>query len=349
MKYFQSVVHLLYCQIFIQESEDSSKDMKARRPNPPIVVPKMQREERRRKPAIDESEFIVMTTASNAAKKRKLNQQNLVVPVKEKELPVLMVPEILKLQSNSENLEGVKRGSIEEEKHNLPFESATQKEILIAPQIIQNSSENRITDEQSNLQGSRQDETVLEISEESSNCFDELSPNDNQPLDSMDQSQAVEEKFSAEFPEDEFLLDSLEDPLPNSSQNKEAFTAKSPQVQSQSLEQYETTPVVKPKRGRPSKKAQVETLRSEIDSSPQLVTTEFATPLEKPKRGRKKMETYSAPELISDPKPLYESIPGKRMRKKIDYRELSGEIEHKSPRQNREVATPTSGNIFVFL
>ena len=344
--------------------------MKARRPNPPIDIPKMQREERRRKPAIDESEFILTTTAGNAAKKRKLNQLNPVLSVKEKEmpakptppkentriLPVLMVPEIIKLQSTAEE----DRGSTENANQDLPVETATQKELLLVPQIFKSNSEDSLKDDNFDHQESRQYENaavveiINDISEESSNCFDELAPNDvSQSEESMVQSHPDEEKFSAEFPEDEFLLDSLVIPSPRSHLTTDAYAVKSQPVSVKLTSSGQNeTPVFKPKRGRPSKKGQMEALKQEIGSSPQLVTSVFATPLEKPKRGRKKMETYSAPEPVSDPKPLYESIPGKRIRKKIDYRELSGEVDHssaKTPRQSREVATPTPGNISMFF
>ena len=346
--------------------------MKARSLNPPIDVPKMQREERRRKPAIDESEFILTTTAGNAAKKRKLNQLNPVVSVKEKEmpakptppkentriLPVLMVPEIIKLQSNSDKSSTAEedRGSTENANQDLPVETATQKELLLVPQIFKTNSEDSLKEDNYDHQESRQDENaavveiINDINEESSNCFDELAPNDvSQSEESMVQSHSDEEKFSAEFPEDEFLLDSLVIPSPRSHLTTDAYAVKSQPVSVELTESGQNeTLVFKPKRGRPSRKGQMEALKQEIGSSPQLVTSEFATPLEKPKRGRKKMETYSAPEPVSDPKPLYESIPGKRIRKKIDYRELSGEVDHssaKTPRQSREVATPTSGNI----
>jgi len=341
--------------------------MKARRLNPPIDVPKMQREERRRKPAIDESEFILMTPASNAAKKRKLNQQNTVLPANEKELPaqstppeentrklpVLMVPEIIKLQSNSNktSTEEENIGSIDNAKQDLPIELAIQKEPVLVPQIIQSNSEVSQKDEQFDHQESRQ-KSAVEInsdnSEESLNCNDELATNVDYTEESIDQSQQSEENFSAEFPEDEFLLDSLDGPSPSSHLAEDTFATKSQSVETTSSEQT-GTPIIKPKRGRPSKKAQVEILQPEIGFSPQLVTSEFATPLEKPKRGRKKKETYSAPEPVLEPRPIYESIPGKRMRKKIDYRELSGEIDHSSAkalRQTRDVDTPMSGNIY---
>jgi hypothetical protein len=342
--------------------------MKARRLNPPIDVPKMQREERRRKPAIDESEFILMTPSSNAAKKRKLNQQNTVLPANEKELPVksttpeentrklpvLNVPEIIKIQSNGNktSIEEENVGSIDNAKQDVPIEPVIQKDLLLVPQIIQSNSEVSQKDEQFD-QESRQKSAVeinSDINEESSNCYDELAPNINHTEESVDQSQQQgEETFSAEFPEDEFLLDSLDSPSPSSHLAEDAFATKSQSVEPTSSEQTET-PIIKPKRGRPSKKAQVELLQPEIGFSPQLVSSEFATPLEKPKRGRKKKETYSAPEPVSEPKPIYESIPGKRMRKKIDYRELSGEIDHSSAktlRQTQDVATPTSGNIYL--
>jgi hypothetical protein len=117
------------------------------------------------------------------------------------------------------------------------------------------------------------------------------------------------------FPEDEFLFDSF----PGSDAALTTLDLATP-----------TATATKRKRGRPSKKSLAETSTPSAASvTPSFKTdtpsSEFATPTDGPKRGRKKKVDVHP---LESPSTGLGPDSGKRFRKKIDYRELSGEVEN---------------------
>ena len=101
-------------------------------------------------------------------------------------------------------------------------------------------------------------------------------------------------------------------------------------------------------------KPELNTSYSEISDfeTPVSGHPEFATPIsQKRVRGRKKKDPNAVTTpLPVNPSPVYESVPGKRNRKKIDYRELNGDIDHSNAAPKLEAqATPLEGKIRPFF
>ena len=124
---------------------------------------------------------------------------------------------------------------------------------------------------------------------------------------------------------------------------------------------------IKRKRGRPPRKTVDPFATPETGIKPECSTPfyeksdfetpvsgqpEFATPIsEKPRRGRKKKDPNAVTTPFPvNPSPVYESVPGKRNRKKIDYRELNGDKDHSNATlQSDPQAIPLEGKIPPFF
>ena len=280
---------------------------------------------RKRKPALDATEFVLESkrkktdpVSSGSAKKKKPESDESRLPKKGQNLTKIIVPEIVRkneknnsVSSASDQISASQQKSFEDLKSEnvaSPKEeqSSSSKPILKVPQITsKNSQENSRKSEKENS------DMICDIDENSGSVESE-----NREEDSA---------FSSEFLEDEFLMDSIP---PKGTSHQE--------VLSHEIKIEEpATPQAKGKRGRPSKKSLEERMSSTpkfesvqpstaISESVQS-TSEFATPTEKPKRGRKKKDPNAISETPEPEIAVYESAPGKRIRKKIDYRELSGE------------------------
>lgn len=295
---------------------------------------------RKRKPALNASEYFL---ESNVAKRKKpdsgssgtstkkkpvsTGNDEMTFPKNAQNLPKLIVPEITMKNSVSYASEQLSAKNLEKSSDD-PKAAAvvSNKPKLIVPQVaLQKSQEISRKSDSDAIQDKEKSDKICDIDENSGSVESEHREEDS--------------AFSSDFLEDEFLMDVADPP-------------KLPTLHRIKIE-VSSTPPAKGKRGRPSKKGLEEKMSSTpiseavqpISEAVQPITetvqpiSEFATPTEKPKRGRKKKDPNALPETPEPEVAVYESVPGKRIRKKIDYRELSGEIEAK--RQPKETSTPT--------
>ena len=298
---------------------------------------------RKRKPALNASEYFL---ESNVAKRKKpdsgssgtstkkkpvsTGNDEMTFPKNAQNLPKLIVPEITMKNSVSYASEQLSAKNLEKSSDDPKAAVVvSNKPILIVPQVValQKSQEISRKSDSDAIQDKEKSDKICDIDENSGSVESEHREEDS--------------AFSSDFLEDEFLMDVADPPkLPTLHQIKIEVSS---------------TPLAKGKRGRPSKKGLEEIIKMSstpiseavqpISEAVQPITetvppiSEFATPTEKPKRGRKKKDPNALPETPEPEVAVYESVPGKRIRKKIDYRELSGEIEAK--RQPKETSTPT--------
>jgi hypothetical protein len=295
---------------------------------------------RKRKPALNASEYFL---ESNVAKRKKpdsgssgtstkkkpvsTGNDEMTFPKNAQNLPKLIVPEITMKNSVSYASEQLSAKNLEKSSDD-PASAVvvSNKPILIVPQVaLQKSQEISRKSDSDAIQDKEKSDKICDIDENSGSVESEHREEDS--------------AFSSDFLEDEFLMDVADPP-------------KLPTLHRIKIE-VSSTPLAKGKRGRPSKKGLEEKMSSTpiseavqpISEAVQPISetvppiSEFATPTEKPKRGRKKKDPNALPETPEPEVAVYESVPGKRIRKKIDYRELSGEIEAK--RQPKETSTPT--------